>query len=77
MPPTDAVPQFLKKLAPATNSTTSSHARDDNMYTPFCKLDFHSRVYQGFGACTCVCVRACGGGERGGVRRKENGHLPL
>ena len=56
MPPTDAVPKFLKKLAPAPNSTTSSHARDDNMYTPFCKLDFHSRVYQGFGACACVCV---------------------
>ena len=70
MPPTDAVPQFLKKLAPAPNSTTSSHARDDNMYTPFCKLDFHSRVYQGFGACACVCAcvwrRGTGRGTSGG-----------
>ena len=54
--PTSAIPQFLYKLASALNSTPSSHARDDNIYTSLCKLDFHSRVYQGFGACVCVCV---------------------
>ena len=54
--PTSAIPQFLYKLASALNSTPSSHARDDNIYTPICKLDFHSRVYQRFGACVCVCV---------------------
>ena len=60
---TDAAPQFLYKLAPAPKSTLSSHARDDSIYTPFCKLDYHSRVYQGFGACAraraCVCVCVC------------------
>ena len=54
--PTDAASQFLYKLAPAPKSTPSNHARDDNIYTPLCKLDFHSRVYQRFGACVCVCV---------------------
>ena len=60
--PTDAAPQFLYKLAPTPKSTPSSHARDDNIYTPFCKLDFHSRVYQGFGACVCVWRRGRGRG---------------
>ena len=63
--PTDAAlaPQFLLKLAPAPNSTPSNHARDDSIYTPLCKLDFHSRVYQGFGACVCVFGGGKGGGE--------------
>ena len=68
--PTSAIPQFLYKLASALNSTPSSHARDDNIYTPICKLDFHSRVYQGFGACVCVC----GGEQGGGGCWKENVH---
>ena len=72
IPPTSATPQFLYKLAPALNSTLSSHPRDDNIYTPLCKLDFHSRVYQGFGACVCVC--ACGGEQGGGGCQKENVH---
>ena len=38
--PTSAIPQFLYKLASALNSTPSSHARDDSIYTPLCKLDF-------------------------------------
>ena len=57
--PTDAAPPFLYKLAPAPKSTPSNHARDDSIYTPFCKLDFHSRVYPGFGACVCACVCVC------------------
>ena len=68
--PTSATPQFLYKLAPALNSTPSSHARDDNIYTPFCKLDFHSRVYQGFGACVCVCVCVEESKGEGDVKRR-------
>ena len=73
--PTSATPQFLYKLTPALNSTPSSHARDDNIYTPFCKLDFHSRVYQGFGACVCVCVwrRARGRGMSKGECAPDEG----
>ena len=70
IPPTSATPQFLYKLAPAPNSTPSSHARDDSMYTPFCKLDFHSRVYQRFGACVCVCVCVEESKGEGDVRRR-------
>ena len=73
IPPTSAIPQFLYKLAPALNSTPSSHARDDNIYTPICKLDFHSRVYQGFGACVCVCVCVEESKGEGGCL-KENVH---
>ena len=73
--PTSATPQFLYKLAPVLNSTPSSHARDDNIYTPFCKLDFHSRVYQGFGACVCLCVwrRARGRGMSKGECAPDEG----
>ena len=73
--PTSAIPQFLYKLASALNSTPSSHARDDNIYTPFCKLDFHSRVYQGFGACVCLCVwrRARGRGMSKGECAPDEG----
>ena len=69
--PTSAIPQFLYKLASALNSTPSSHARDDNIYTPICKLDFHSRVYQGFGACVCVCVCVWRRVRRRGMSERE------
>ena len=68
--PTSAIPQFLYKLASALNSTPSSHARDENIYTSICKLDFHSRVYQGFGACVCVCVCVEASEEEGDVRER-------
>ena len=70
--PTDAAPPFLYKLARAPKSTPSNHARDDSIYTPFCKLDFHSRVYPGFGACVCVCVCVCVEKGRGrGMSERE------
>ena len=69
--PTDAAPPFLYKLAPAPKSTPSNHARDDSIYTPFCKLDFHSRVYPGFGACVCVCVCVEKGRGRGMSERES------
>ena len=69
--PTDAAPPFLYKLAPAPKSTPSNHARDGSIYTPFCKLDFHSRVYPGFGACVCVCVCVEKGKGRGMSERES------
>ena len=59
--PTSATPQFLYKLAPALNSTPSSHARDDSIYTSLCKLDFKgvSGVWR---MRVCVCRRGRGRG---------------
>ena len=52
--PTDAATVSFE-----TCPRSSSHWRNDSIYTPLCKLDFHSRVYQGFGACMCMCVCVC------------------
>ena len=66
--PTSATPQFLYKLAPALNSTPSSHARDDSIYTPLCKLDFKgvSGVWR-MRVCVCVWRRV----RRRGMSERE------